>query len=962
MVMTSRFQHTMILHIILFLQIVHLVKGQFKIIPPNNPVLGIVGKGVTLPCQLEAKTISERLSVQWIFSGKTANIDVTTYDGKNTLNPVREEKTYQGRTHFFQTEINKGNLSLHLKNVMISDKGKYICSVSLENWYDEVIVDLDVAAQGDESAVVLDGHVGQGIGLNCKSQGWFPQPDVIWMDSKGQTRKEKVVTQSTKTSLGLFDVASSMTLEPGSDMEVSCRIINGLLNTACESRVLISDVFFPYTSAWMTAFLVISCCSVAVLAAVGYKLKSNGMHVNAQNALKMKNKKKVSNEELKSQKQQLLHRQEKTVLTQLFNRQEADLDFWKAWDKAVPITLNPECQLLQLQVPGAPDVEDNACEPAGLSSPSTVPVLVAKEGFSSGKHYWEVEVAQQQDWVLGVMRQKGKQEEQGTLAGDDYWALLKSRGEIFSIKGNSRLEKNNMNDSVIGVLLDLEEAQIYFCGTEQMSTMMKIPMSLGKESAEVFYPFLSKGEGRFKPLDTQKFMGPGGLPHRVLRELADVVAKPLPIILRQSWLTGYVPVDWRLANVMPIFKKGRKNDPGQIRIIPSYDPVVGVIGKGVILPCQLEAKTVTKGLLVQWIFTGKSPNIEVTTYDGKNPQNPVREDKAYLGRTNIFQSEVNKGNLSLHLKNVMTSDKGKYICSVSLENWYDEVMVDLDVAAQGDESAVVLDGHVGQGIGLNCKSQGWFPQPDVIWMDSKGQTRKEKAITQSTKTSLGLFDVVSSMTLEPGSDMEVSCRIINDLLNTACESRVLISDFWKAQEKAVPISLYPECRLLQLQVPGPPDVEDNACEPAGLSSASTVPVLVAKDGFSAGKHYWEVEVGQQLDWVLGVMRQKGKEEEQGTLAGDDYWALHRSRGEIFSIKGNSRLEKKDMNYSVIGVLLDLEEAQIYFYGTEQGSQMLRIPISLRKESAEEFYPFLSKGEGRFKPVCHQNIPVPLKEP
>ena len=43
---------------------------------------------------------------------------------------------------------------------------------------------------------------------------------------------------------------------------------------------------------------------------------------------------------------------------------------------------------------------------------------------------------------------------------------------------------------------------------------------------------------------------------QMLRELADVVAKPLSIILRQSWLTGDILVDWRLANVMPIFKKG----------------------------------------------------------------------------------------------------------------------------------------------------------------------------------------------------------------------------------------------------------------------------------------------------------------------------------------------------------------------------------------------------------------------
>ena len=59
-----------------------------------------------------------------------------------------------------------------------------------------------------------------------------------------------------------------------------------------------------------------------------------------------------------------------------------------------------------------------------------------------------------------------------------------------------------------------------------------------------------------RKLDAYKSMGPDGLHPRVLRELADVVAKPLSIIFQQSWLTRDVPVDWKLADVTPIFKKG----------------------------------------------------------------------------------------------------------------------------------------------------------------------------------------------------------------------------------------------------------------------------------------------------------------------------------------------------------------------------------------------------------------------
>uniref|UniRef100_A0A493TCE7 Reverse transcriptase domain-containing protein n=1 Tax=Anas platyrhynchos platyrhynchos TaxID=8840 RepID=A0A493TCE7_ANAPP len=66
-------------------------------------------------------------------------------------------------------------------------------------------------------------------------------------------------------------------------------------------------------------------------------------------------------------------------------------------------------------------------------------------------------------------------------------------------------------------------------------------------------------------LDIHKSMGPDGIHPRILRELAEELAKPLIVIYQQSWLSGVVPVDWRLANVMPIYKKGQRADPGNYR-------------------------------------------------------------------------------------------------------------------------------------------------------------------------------------------------------------------------------------------------------------------------------------------------------------------------------------------------------------------------------------------------------------
>ncbi|KFP80807.1 hypothetical protein N311_09393, partial [Apaloderma vittatum] len=76
-------------------------------------------------------------------------------------------------------------------------------------------------------------------------------------------------------------------------------------------------------------------------------------------------------------------------------------------------------------------------------------------------------------------------------------------------------------------------------------------------------PTVSEDQVRdhLKNLKLHKSMGPDEIHPRVLREVADEVARLFSIISERSWQSGEVPTDWKRGNITSIFKKEKKEDP-----------------------------------------------------------------------------------------------------------------------------------------------------------------------------------------------------------------------------------------------------------------------------------------------------------------------------------------------------------------------------------------------------------------
>uniref|UniRef100_K7FX31 Butyrophilin subfamily 1 member A1 n=1 Tax=Pelodiscus sinensis TaxID=13735 RepID=K7FX31_PELSI len=463
------------------------------------PVLGVVGQDVVLPCQLSPPSQLPSMDVQWRKIGR-GFILVHEYMNEGTRN--LPGKDYQNRTEMFLQEISRGNVSLKLKRIQMSDDGKYRCLVRNPEWTLESATDLQVAAVAPVFIDVL-GPQGQGIGLACRSTGWSPKPKLQWVGKNRQNLTMESVTNVTKEMGNLYSVVSHVTVTEGEDPgDIGCIVQNSLVEMERQSAIHLSGDVFPRVSPWLAAFWALLALVLIAAGVCAY---------HEYTAKQIASKKKRSRETFLSQLGSSMaispNSMNKRIVPSLQFRFHCypELGRVNVMDNRtqeivfrIPITLVQSCKHAQLIL--SPDGRTVQHKPAfqGPAASSEPLVAVGSQGFDDKgagacRGYWEVEVGDSQEWELGVLnktvREKVTHQRLEEFPKEGCWALGKLAGRYHPSEADTVIQSWDVKPTVVGVFLDLERGSLSFYSVNSMALILEIP----ETGSERWFPFLSPG-------------------------------------------------------------------------------------------------------------------------------------------------------------------------------------------------------------------------------------------------------------------------------------------------------------------------------------------------------------------------------------------------------------------------------------------------------------------------------------
>ncbi|XP_071022340.1 butyrophilin subfamily 1 member A1-like [Oncorhynchus clarkii lewisi] len=210
-------------------------------------------------------------------------------------------------------------------------------------------------------------------------------------------------------------------------------------------------------------------------------------------------------------------------------------------------------------------------------------------------------------------------------------------------------------------------------------------------------------------------------------------------------------------------------ESSEVQVVGPADRVVALAGDDIILPCSLEPNVSALAMIVNWTRLNlKAENVHLYN-QGRDSY--VDQSPSYTRRTSMFHEELKNGNVSLMLTRVILSDAGNYSCLIPA--LMKETTVQLLVGAVS-QPVISINGTKGWGVVLKCDSGGWFPEPEMEWLDSSGDILPADGPPEKYRDSEGLYTVRRhvTVTVDQTDTNRFTCRVNQTEINHLKETEI----------------------------------------------------------------------------------------------------------------------------------------------------------------------------------------------
>ena len=151
------------------------------------------------------------------------------------------------------------------------------------------------------------------------------------------------------------------------------------------------------------------------------------------------------------------------------------------------------------------------------------------------------------------------------LISKRFWSYVKSNTNSSRIPDNVHYQGKFRSDA-------LDKCELYnkfFCDqfSDTSSYNCDVDCTNYISNSNNYWITSSQVKGFLRQIKPNKAPGPDGISGHILKHCSDSLSFPLSILFNKSYRTSCIPGDWKNANVVPIHKKGEKND------VKNYRPV-----------------------------------------------------------------------------------------------------------------------------------------------------------------------------------------------------------------------------------------------------------------------------------------------------------------------------------------------------------------------------------------------------